>query len=177
MNISKDLFMAVLAMDSYNRGYNASVGTAADGLGSQAGLKVGSASIMLSSDSSSSSAGFYAVAYNWNGQTIISYRGTDNLVQLQNFNPLSSVPGSDAWNGYGTGAGNPLATQAVLAAEFFQRATGTDATAPSNANTIVIGHSLGGGLRGGSVCLNSSGCLAKWISASIMLPPSSVAAR
>ena len=31
--------------------------------------------------------------------------------------------------------------------------------------------------RGGSVCLNSSGCLAKWISASIMLPPSSVAAR
>ncbi|QIO56815.1 SDR family NAD(P)-dependent oxidoreductase [Rhizobium leguminosarum bv. trifolii] len=31
--------------------------------------------------------------------------------------------------------------------------------------------------RGGSVCLNSFGRFAKWISASIMLPPSSVSAR
>ncbi|WP_325052671.1 ATP-binding protein [Sinorhizobium medicae] len=31
--------------------------------------------------------------------------------------------------------------------------------------------------RAGSVCLNSFGRFAKWISASIMLPPSSVSAR
>jgi hypothetical protein len=24
-------------------------------------------------------AGFYAIAYNWNGETVISYRGTDRL--------------------------------------------------------------------------------------------------
>ncbi|MCY1740884.1 hypothetical protein [Ensifer sp. SL37] len=33
------------------------------------------------------------------------------------------------------------------------------------------------GVRAGSVCLNSFGRFAKWISASIMLPPSSVSAR
>ncbi len=32
-------------------------------------------------------------------------------------------------------------------------------------------------VRGGSVCLNSFGRLVKWISASIMPPPSSVPAR
>ena len=33
------------------------------------------------------------------------------------------------------------------------------------------------GFRGGSVCLNSFGRFAKWISASIMPPPSLVSAR
>ena len=45
-------------------------------------------------------AGFYAIAYNWNGETIISYRGT-------NFDPGGSVEDfldspllKDAWNGW-----------------------------------------------------------------------------
>ncbi|MCC5621616.1 hypothetical protein LC574_09935, partial [Nostoc sp. CHAB 5715] len=39
-------------------------------------------------------AGFYAVAYNWNGQTVISYRVTDAITSR----PWSDDPGSDPWN-------------------------------------------------------------------------------
>ena len=66
------------------------------------------------------------------------------------------------------------------------------ASAVGNALRIVVTFMIGGealllvGIveivlkavtRGGSVCLNSFGRFAKWISASIMLPPSSVSAR
>ena len=41
MSISKDLFLAILAMDSYNRGYDAGV----YGLSSAPGTKLGQASV------------------------------------------------------------------------------------------------------------------------------------
>ena len=61
-------------------------------------LNIGSAQIVEQSDTSEDSAArqsnFYAIAYDWDGETIISYRGTDD-------------PLNDANTGYGLGAGAP----------------------------------------------------------------------
>lgn len=66
MSMSPELMYAILAMDAYNRGYDpgllrsgSNIGMAT--IGSDELLPVGS-----------QSAGFYAVAYGWNGETIIS---------------------------------------------------------------------------------------------------------
>lgn len=100
MTISSELFLAILSMDAYNRGYNAGIG-GPDGLGSSNGTGIGNASITAASDSSENSAeraaGFYAVAYEWQGQTVISYRGTDA--------PLTELLGTDVINGYLIGVG------------------------------------------------------------------------
>ena len=40
MTVSKNLLLSILAMDSYNRGYNAGVGIDAVGLGTALGIKV-----------------------------------------------------------------------------------------------------------------------------------------
>ncbi|WP_139790489.1 hypothetical protein [Rhizobium rhizosphaerae] len=69
MTISNDFFMAILAMDSYNRGYNAGIDDGvsgrdgkADGLG-EAGSKVGTATVQdVNLPSNYQEAGFYAVA-------------------------------------------------------------------------------------------------------------------
>jgi hypothetical protein len=86
--MSKDLFLAILAMDSYNRGYNAGVG----GLSDAKDIEVGSAKIVRASSSFETSeeveAGFYALAYDIGadgpeglaGTTVISCRGTDSAL-------------------------------------------------------------------------------------------------
>lgn len=80
MAISNDLFMAILAMDTYNRGYNSSMGNKDTGLGG-VGSQIGNASVSKQSDqavnSAAVNASFYAQSYMLNGKTIISYRGTD----------------------------------------------------------------------------------------------------
>ncbi|UJW73550.1 calcium-binding protein [Rhizobium sp. SL42] len=145
MTMTQDLFMAILAMDSYNRGYNEGIA----GLGGE-GERIGFATLSSQSDLQAGSegvaAGFYAVAYDWNGVTVISYRGTDVLLNT----PWDDNPsiGGEIWNAYLTGLGDPLTTQAVLAAEFFQSVSGTQQSDPSAANVIVTGHSSGGGLAG-----------------------------
>ncbi len=74
-----DLFRAILAMDAYNRGYNAGVRSpgapATEGLtGSQLGL----ATVGRREDSQvAKDASFFAQAYPLGGKTVISYRGTD----------------------------------------------------------------------------------------------------
>ncbi|MDZ7602045.1 MAG: hypothetical protein U1A06_11805 [Hoeflea sp.] len=86
MTVSNELMLAILAMDSYNRGYDAGIGDGqnvvdgvdVDGLG-EAGSTIGSAVVLnFSVPQGSQAAGFYAVDYQWNGETVISYRGTDN---------------------------------------------------------------------------------------------------
>ena len=76
MAISNELLMAILAMDSYNRGYNPGItdsGIAALGL---QGSQLGNVTLGLARSIESSS--FFAQAYTLaNGQTVISYRGTD----------------------------------------------------------------------------------------------------
>lgn len=97
MNI--ELFKAILAMDSYNRGYNAGISFGA-GSDNQ-GVKVGNATVFRNKgDAEAQAQGFYAIAYSYNGQTIISYRGTD-----ENFVTPWGTNGSDLVNGYFTGGG------------------------------------------------------------------------
>jgi hypothetical protein len=48
MAISSELFLAILAMDSYNRGYNAGLGGPVDGLGKTG--QIGNASIGQTSE-------------------------------------------------------------------------------------------------------------------------------
>jgi hypothetical protein len=63
MTMSKDLFLSILAMDAYNRGYN----TGIDGLSNDPGTGIGNAKILRDSDTRTDSpevnASFYAVAY------------------------------------------------------------------------------------------------------------------
>lgn len=76
MATSSELMYAILAMNSYNRSYNAGI----EGLGGL-GSQIGTATITTDSETTAATkdeaqaAGFYAVAYEWDGETIISYRG------------------------------------------------------------------------------------------------------
>ncbi len=105
MTISPELFMAILSMDSYNRGYNPGISDGEHvendvdlGLGDAVDTLVGNARIIsrVSSDPNGEAraAGFYAVAYQWNGETVISYRGTDNPVSWSTLYPWIDTPGS-----------------------------------------------------------------------------------
>ncbi|MBY3187894.1 calcium-binding protein, partial [Rhizobium laguerreae] len=142
MSISSELMMAILAMDAYNRGYGA--GIQLDPNATRIGNAViGSDSSILSTSSDNRldvDAGFYAIAYDWNGTTVISYRGT-NAETAANF-------ATDALNGYIVGAGSSGNDQAYLAAEFFQKITNTTNLDPTTGRAILTGHSLGGGLAG-----------------------------
>lgn len=81
MATSKDLLLAVLAMDSYNRGYNSGI----SGLG-ESGAKIGRATLVRESDTAAGSeavrSNFYASAYELaDGSKVISFRGTDQLMR------------------------------------------------------------------------------------------------
>jgi len=85
MTISDELFKAILSMDSYNRGYEAGInfGTNSD----INGVKLGNATILKTKgDAEAKDAGFYAIAYKLaNGETVISYRGTDEILSNDDF--------------------------------------------------------------------------------------------
>ena len=74
MSVSQNLMMALLSLDSYNQGYNKGVNFTG-GLGNATFFKDSSSS----KDSLEFGAGFYAIAYSWNGFKVISYRGTDSI--------------------------------------------------------------------------------------------------
>ncbi len=145
MSISPELMYAILAMDAYNRGYNPGIFLT--------GNQVGTATITTDSETTPETsgegkdAGFYAVSYQWNGETIISYRGTDNFADLP-WSDNDPGGGTDFWNGYGTGVGLPVTNQAKLAADFYQAVTGTENSDPLTGSATLVGHSLGGGLAG-----------------------------
>lgn len=92
--MNRDLFIAILSMDSYNRGYGQSIRE--DKLG---GNRVGDATILTFSSEVSAgweAAGFYAIAYKWDGETIISFRGSDSInkkAALANFLGKAAVFG------------------------------------------------------------------------------------
>ncbi|WP_284166135.1 hypothetical protein [Frigidibacter sp. SD6-1] len=139
----KDLLLAILSMDAYNRGYGAGIGDGVnvdakgndiDGLG-QIGSTVGSARVINDDVSEAAqAAGFYAVAYDTPYGTVISYRGTDST-------PLSDT-NTDRIHGWGIGVGNFMREQARLASEFPDAVQ--DDTKPGS--VIFTGHSLGGGI-------------------------------
>jgi hypothetical protein len=153
MSISKDLFLAILSMDAYNRGYGA--GLTNEDVGAQGGLgetgQLGNATLLtrasLGLDDQAyqnwQAAGFYALAYQWNGETVIAYRGTDNA----DWTTLGDGA-SDLWQGWTVGLGFAPASQAGLAIDFYEAVTGRSVHDGAAAGTILTGHSLGGGLAG-----------------------------
>ena len=145
MAISKDLFLAVLSLDAYNQGYKAGI--------NHGQTQIGSATFLTDKgDLEAQSHGFYGLAYTLNsavgdlaaGTTIISYRGTDDIIGINAGNFFSS----DMWNGYSLAlGGTPGANQSELAIQFYQSVAG-DGVDPRTANITLTGHSLGGGLAG-----------------------------
>jgi len=125
----KDLFLAILAMDSYNRGSGAGINDGGsgdtDGLGASG--QIGTATINFDSGVLTSGgvrldepAGFYAVAYTMSGgstieglapgTTVISYRGTDST-------PAGDTT-TDATRGWPLGGGDYFTPQTALSIDF-----------------------------------------------------------
>lgn len=143
--MSESLFMAVLAMDAYNRGPS---GVFSGTLPYAVGTQIGKATITnfrlsfsLSdifdpnydvSETVGALAGFQAIAYSWNGKTVVSYRGTDE--------PLDVA-------GWLQGAGFRT-FQSAAAESFYERVTGRSVLDQTASDIILTGHSLGGGLAG-----------------------------
>ncbi|MFZ2719310.1 MAG: Mbeg1-like protein [Minisyncoccia bacterium] len=122
--MTEELMLAILAMDSYNQGPD----TSEPGL-KDVGTTIGTA--IAGSALFDATADFFAQSYTWNGKTIISYRGTDDLV-------------GDALTGYGLAFGVFNTPQSRLAAQFFNSV----AANVGSSNVQLTGHSLGGGLAG-----------------------------
>lgn len=86
MALNRDVFLSLLALDAYNRGPGRAINElrvpaiGPDGTPQEI-IKVGNAQIVSDSSAilgpSAQAAGFYAIAYDWNGETVISYRGTN----------------------------------------------------------------------------------------------------
>lgn len=153
MTVSKELFLSILAMDSYNRAYNAGLadglgpkdenGNDTDGLGRLNSI-LGTATVIADAqdvEGIAQAASFYAVAYRveagaWEGltqaTTVISYRGTD-----EPFTELLSID-------YAIARIDSFAEDQVhLASQFY------NAVRESGAENITLtGHSLGGALAG-----------------------------
>ncbi|WP_421850626.1 hypothetical protein [Oricola sp.] len=87
MNMSSDLFLAIVAMDAYNRGYNAGIGGESNGLGGT-GSQIGHAQVVKQSDTSIGStdreAGFYAIAYKiTDGSQIVGLEAGDTVISCR----------------------------------------------------------------------------------------------
>ncbi|PZP55670.1 MAG: hypothetical protein DI586_06145 [Micavibrio aeruginosavorus] len=139
--MNNNLMKAILAMDSYNRGYNAGIQ-----LSQNPDVMLGNAKIIMNSsvlgNGKDQAIGFYAIAYQLaGGEKVISYRGTD--VDFLTFEGLTT----DVWNGWGVGTGSPAGKQAGMAFEFYRAVAGQN-NDPFDANISLTGHSLGGGLAG-----------------------------
>lgn len=76
MAMNTDLMLAILAMDSYNRGYGAGIKSIVGVIGN-ATVDRDSSVLLTNGQRLDIPAGFYAVAYNYAGGKVISYRGTD----------------------------------------------------------------------------------------------------
>jgi hypothetical protein len=140
--LSNEMFFAILALDAYNRGYDAKLTDLSDSLGT----RLGDAKIIDSAgDKSAQDIGFYAIAYDWNGKTVISFRGTDNPNILQK--------GNDIWNGW-VGGADILSTQSEAALKFYQSVTGQSPFKKAD-DIVLTGHSLGGGLAGYTAALTN----------------------
>jgi hypothetical protein len=143
--MNQDLLQAILAMDAYNR-------TGADDTPRNLvvdGTRIGNVNVLSGANgvSEDRSSGFFAQVYQdvFTQQKTISYRGTD-------FTPASELI-KDGVNGWTVGAGIYTATQAQEAAQFFQRVVANGNPNQTladlyNANVLLTGHSLGGGLAG-----------------------------
>lgn len=91
--MNREVLLSLLALDSYNRGYGQSLGGLEVPLFDLNGsplddIRIGNARIISDSSQLGETengrideiSGFYAIAYEWNGETIISNRGTKSPV-------------------------------------------------------------------------------------------------
>jgi len=137
--LAQDLFLSILAFDSYNRGDRPNMDASATtgGLIGLAEVTHQSPVIALTSGNQSGR-DFSATAYDWDGQTVIAYRGTDNPSLTE-----------DIIDGWVIGGGIiTKGTQADEAEDFYLEVTGRSAyDYPQPASDVILtGHSLGGGL-------------------------------
>ncbi len=137
--MTNDLFLAILAMDSYNR---TGPRNTPSGLVLPVNDQIGDATVLAGPGGvmEDPSTGFFAQAYDLGGQKIIAYRGTDDLIK-------------DPIFGWPTGFGYYSNAQAALAAQFYQQVVGSGSGSLTlddlySANVWLTGHSLGGGLAG-----------------------------
>ncbi|MFK0691159.1 calcium-binding protein [Mesorhizobium sp. IMUNJ 23033] len=135
MATQTDLFLAILALDAYNRGYNPGMTFA--GSSAAPGTAIGDATIAVALPNAST--GFYAVAYQWDGETVISYRGT-TFDGLPNWR--------DVLFGWTLSAGLGQASQAQQALNFYAYVEQNFAGGVGGQDIQLTGHSLGGGLAG-----------------------------
>ena len=122
MPLSRELYLAILAMDSYNRGYDAGTELVGSDLG---GAAIGTDSEEVF-DGVGKDVSFFAQSYDISGvagveglgdaTTVVSYRGTDN--------PDFLDFASDVWTGWTIGTGYSEASQAGLTVSFFESAVG-----------------------------------------------------
>jgi hypothetical protein len=110
--MNRDVFLSILALDAYNRGYDA-------GLAGSNAVPAAIGNAIVDDDKGDAAAiaeSFYAVAYEMSGEIIISYRGTDRAFSL--FSPFSPADLDDWGGGFGGETG-----QAMLAAAFYRNVT------------------------------------------------------
>ena len=101
--MNPDVFLSLLALDAYNRGYDSNVGNLPEkGSIGLAGIREFQPREQLGWQA----AGFYAIAYNWNGERVISYRGTNLETDFSTPLAIFSSPAfKDIWNSWGLGGG------------------------------------------------------------------------
>lgn len=128
--MNRDLFVAILSMDSYNRGYGAGIKDIPDS------GQLGNATLLAATVEQQigwQSAGFYSIAYDMTGvagfvegERVIAYRGTDGDISVLGSawdfirSRLGRSTDNDVKNGYGIALGHPDGTQALLALEFYR---------------------------------------------------------
>ena len=129
MTMNRDLFLAILSMDSYNRSY----GVGVKGLpvsGTIGNATIGADSSVLTGATNQRldiKADFYAIAYNLTGAgiagltgTVIAYRGSD----YTDTNGIS-LWSRDIWQGWSNAIGYPYGGQPGLALQFYRAVTGS----------------------------------------------------
>lgn len=131
---NRDLLLAILAMDSYNQGYDKGLNHDKTNIGG-ASLKGPADGVPRDMLNAWQSAGFYVAAYELPGETVISFRGTDRAI--------------DVLTGWPVGAGASFyGTQAPLALQFCEAVARKPYNAGPADKVTLTGHSLGGGLAG-----------------------------
>jgi Ca2+-binding RTX toxin-like protein len=148
MAVSNELYYAVLAMDAYNRVNRVSDPLAFAVPGTIVGFARLRTEALESLPSGYENAGFFATAYDLEGEVVISYRGTD-------FQGGIDELVADVFNGWIASFGTTPSPQ-LAAAELFYETVAQRDVFEGAPNVVLTGHSLGGGLAGYIGSLNGS---------------------